>query len=77
MECMNEGDTAAAETYFKQLLASHADYVAAYYQYGRMLASSDRAVEARGIFAAGIARAAQASDEHARQELQAALDDLS
>ena len=77
MECMNEGDAAAAETHFKELLASHTEYVAAYYQYGRMLASSNREAEAREIFAAGIVRAAQAGDEHARHELQGALDELS
>ena len=77
MECVKEGDVAAAETHFKQLLAAHADYVAAYYQYGRMLATINRIAEARNIFAAGIARAQQAGEEHARQELQAALDEIS
>jgi predicted Zn-dependent protease len=77
MECMNESDVAAAETHFKELIAEHADYVAAYYQYGRMLAGANRTTEAREIFANGVARAKQAGDEHARQEMQAALDELS
>lgn len=77
MECMREGDIAAAETEFKQLLNDHADYVAAYYQFGRMLALANRAAEARQIFSSGIARALAAGEEHARQELQAALDELS
>lgn len=77
MECLTEGDIAAAETHFKQLLSDHADYVAAYYQFGRMLALANRIAEAREIFSAGIARTAQAGEEHARQELQAALDELS
>ncbi|HKF53035.1 MAG TPA: tetratricopeptide repeat protein [Candidatus Acidoferrales bacterium] len=77
MECAKEGDAASAETHFKQLLGDHAEYVAAYYQFGRLLALSNRIAEAREIFSAGIARAAQAGDEHARQELQAALDELS
>lgn len=77
MECVKEGDVAAAEAHFKELLASHADYVAAYYQYGRMLAAINRIAEARNIFAAGVARAQQAGEEHARQELQAALDEIS
>lgn len=76
MECMKEGDSAAAEAHFKRLLADHADYVAAYYQFGRLLAASNRVAEARQIFAAGVARAQQAGEEHARQELQAALDEL-
>jgi predicted Zn-dependent protease len=77
MECVKEGDIAAAETQFKQLLNNHADYVATYYQFGRMLTLANRVSEAREIFSAGIARAMQAGEEHARQELQAALDELS
>lgn len=76
MECVNEGDLAAAEANFKQLVANHPEYVAAHYQFGRMLAGTNRSVEACEIFTAGIARAAKAGDEHARQELQAALDEL-
>jgi thioredoxin-like negative regulator of GroEL len=77
MECLKEGDVAAAEAHFKQLLASHADYVAAYYQYGRMLATINRIADAKDVFTAGVARAQQAGEEHARQELQAALDEIS
>jgi thioredoxin-like negative regulator of GroEL len=77
MECMKEGDLAAAETHFKQLIAGHADYVAAYYQYGRMLAAGNRVAEARKILAEGVLRAQQAGETHAQQELQAALDELS
>lgn len=77
MECMKEGDVSAAETHFKQLLADHPDYVAAYYQFGRMLATTNRVAEAREVFSSGISRAAQTSEEHARQELQAALDEIS
>lgn len=76
MECVNEGDLVTAETNFKHLLANHPEYVAAYYQFGRLLANEARIAEAREIFRAGIARAALASEEHARQELQAALDEL-
>lgn len=77
MECLKEGDVAAAETQFKQLLSDHAEYVATYYQFGRMLALANRVGEAREIFSAGITHAAQSGEEHARQELQAALDELS
>jgi predicted Zn-dependent protease len=76
MECMNENDAEAAESHFKKLIADHADYVAAYHQYGRMLAGANRIAEAREIFTTGVARAQQAGDEHARQEMQAALDEL-
>ena len=76
MECMKEGDLAVAETHFKQLINTHAEYVAAYYQYGRMLAAGNRGAEARRVFVEGILRAEQSGEEHARQELQAALEEL-
>lgn len=76
VECVNEGDLAAAEANFRQLLANHPEYVATYYQFGRMLSAANRIAEAREIFSAGIARARQANDGHSRQELQAALDEL-
>lgn len=76
MECMKEGDLAAAEAQFKQLLSDHADYLPSYYQFGRMLALANRVSEARETFSAGIVGAIRAGEEHARQELQAALDEL-
>ena len=76
MECMKERDIAAAETHFQKLIADHSDYVAAYYQYGRMLAAENRIEEAKKILTEGVASAEQASDAHAHQEMQAALDGL-
>lgn len=76
MEYMKENDASAAEMHFKKLIADHADYVAAYYQYGRMLAGVNRLAEAREILTTGVAQARQAGDEHARQEMQTALDEL-
>lgn len=77
MECMKEGDVSAAEIHFKQLIAEHANYVAAYYQYGRLLVGENRPSEAKHVLAEGVARAQHAGEMHAQQELQAALDDLS
>ncbi|HEV2616224.1 MAG TPA: tetratricopeptide repeat protein [Candidatus Acidoferrales bacterium] len=76
MECMKTGDSAAAEENFKQLIAAHADYVAAYFQYGQMLAKLNRIDDARKMLTEGVSRAAEAGEEHARNELQAALDEL-
>jgi thioredoxin-like negative regulator of GroEL len=77
MECVNEKDFPAAETHFTELVATHPEYVAAYYQFGRMLAAQNRIAEARRILNEGMARAARANDAHARDEMQAALDELS
>lgn len=76
MECIKENDTAAAEDNFKQLLSTKPEYVAAYFQYGRMLAALGRAEQARRVLAEGVARASKAGDAHALSEMQAALDDL-
>lgn len=76
MECFKEKDFAAAETHFKELIAAHPDYIATYYQFGRMLDSQNRYDEARKILAEGVARAAKANDVHAAQEMQAALDEM-
>jgi predicted Zn-dependent protease len=76
MECVNENDFAAAETHFAQLISAHPEYVAAYYQFGRLLATQNRTEESRKILREGVARAAQSGDTHAQQEMQAALDEL-
>jgi thioredoxin-like negative regulator of GroEL len=76
MECANSGDSAAADQHFKALLGGHADYVAAYFQYGQFLARVGRAEEARSALNAGIATARRTGDDHARSEMEAALAEL-
>ena len=74
MECAKVGDDAAAEEHFKQLIGSHPEYIAAYFHFGQMLAKLARVEEARAILSKGVAQATSAGDEHARSEMQAALD---
>jgi len=76
MECANSGDAAAADENFKTLIASHPEYVAAYFQYGQFLTKSGRTAEARSALTAGIATAQRTGDEHARSEMEAALSEL-
>ncbi|HEV2288577.1 MAG TPA: tetratricopeptide repeat protein [Candidatus Acidoferrales bacterium] len=76
MECLKENDAAAAEENFKQLLSATPEYIPAYFQYGRMLATISRTEEARRVLAEGVARASKSGDAHALSEMQAALDDL-
>jgi len=76
MECANTGDAAAADENFEALLASHPEYVAAYFQYGQFLAKSGRTAEARSTLTAGIATSQRTGDEHARSEMEAALSEL-
>lgn len=76
MECVRLGDNDAAEAHFKQLMASHPEYVAAYFHFGQLLVKLGRTAEARMILTQGVARATAAGDGHARSEMQAALDEL-
>ena len=76
MECANSSDATAADEHFKTLIASHPEYVAAYFQYGQFLAKSGRTEEARSTLIAGMATASRTGDEHARSELEGALAEL-
>ncbi len=76
MECVNSGDAAAAEEHFRKLLAANPDYVAAYFHFGQLLARLARAEEARQILSSGIGIARKKGDDHARSEMEAALNDL-
>jgi len=76
MECMKTGDTSAAEENFTKLIAAHSDYVAAYFQYGQMLAKMGRIDDARKTLTQGVSQATETGEDYARSELQAALDEL-
>jgi thioredoxin-like negative regulator of GroEL len=73
MECMNSGDTAAANEHFRALLQHNADYVPAYLMYAQMLARESRKEEARQVLSSGIATAAKKGEQHARSEMEALL----
>ncbi len=73
-----QGDAAAADENFKTLIASHPEYVAAYFQYGQFLTKVSEAAlrRARSALTAGIAMAQRTGDDHARAEMEAALSEL-
>lgn len=77
MECMNGGDSSAADAHFRLLIDQHAEYVPAYLIYGQFLARESRNDEARKILTAGIAAAEKANNQHARSEMEALLTELS
>lgn len=76
MECMNAGDTAAAESHFRELLQRHPDYVPAYLIFGQLLAKQSRADEARTVLQTGIAASSKAGNQHALSEMEALLTEL-
>jgi Tfp pilus assembly protein PilF len=77
MECMNGGDTQAANAHFRELLRHNADYVPAYLMYAQMLSRESRIDEARQVLSTGIATADRKGDQHARSEMETLLSELS
>jgi thioredoxin-like negative regulator of GroEL len=76
MECMNSGDTTAANDQFRALLERNADYVPAYLMYAQMLSRESRAEEARNVLSTGIAAAQRKGDHHAISEMETLLSEL-
>jgi predicted Zn-dependent protease len=76
IECMNSGDTAAADEHFRALIERNGDYVPAYLMYAQMLSKESRDPEAQRILTAGIDAATRKGDQHARSEMEALLSQL-
>jgi len=73
MEYVKAGELELAMTEFRTVAAADPAYSAAYFQGGQTLEKLGRLSDARGFYREGIA---QTRDEHARAEMQAALDVL-
>jgi Tfp pilus assembly protein PilF len=73
MEYVNTGDLAEAVKEFAEIVAADPAYSAAYFHGGQTLEKLGRAGDARALYRQGIAAT---RDEHARGEMQAALDSL-
>jgi tetratricopeptide (TPR) repeat protein len=74
MEYVNSGRSEEAVEEFRELLAAHPDYAAAYYHAGRTLEKLGREDEARKVYEKGIEVTTRTGDAHTRSEIQAALD---
>jgi predicted Zn-dependent protease len=77
IECMNSGDSAAADTQFRALLERLPDYLPAYLMYAQFLVRKERLAEAEKVLTGGIATATQKGDAHARSELEALRSEIS
>jgi len=77
LECINSGDSIAADQHFRALLERNTDYIPGYQMYGQFLAREARQEEARKVLTAGIAVATKASNAHALSEMEALLNDIS
>ena len=76
LECMNSGDSIAADQHFRALVERNPGYIPGFQMYGQFLAREARVEEARKILTAGIAAADKAGNQHARSEMEALLNDL-
>ena len=76
LECMNSGDSAAADQHFRALLQHNAAYIPGYQMYGQFLVRDARTDEARRVLSSGIDAANKAGNQHARSEMEALLNDL-
>ncbi len=76
MELSKQGHADEARTTFAALVERQPDYVPSYLMYGNLLVSMGAKDDASAVFGAGIDAAKRTGDDHARSELQAALDEL-
>lgn len=76
MEDRAGGDLPAALLGLQKVLELDADYVAAYFHQGQVLAEQGQHDRAREVLTAGIEVAARLSDQHAVQEMTAFLQEL-
>jgi len=76
LECMNSGDSAAANEHFRALIERNPAYIPGFQMYGQFLARERCIEEARKIVSAGIAAADKAGNSHARSEMEEFLKDL-
>ena len=74
MEYRNTGDLEAAVREFRTLMAANPDYAPAYFQGGQTLERLGRIAEARQWYEKGVEVTTRTGDQHARSEMQAALD---
>jgi tetratricopeptide (TPR) repeat protein len=77
MELRNSGDLEASITEFRALMANNPDYSPAYFHGGQTLERVGKLDEAREVYVLGVEAATRTGDQHAKSEMQGALDLLS
>jgi tetratricopeptide (TPR) repeat protein len=74
MEYRNGGDLEAAVREFRALIEANPNYCYAYFHGGQTLERLGRLEEAAELYRQGIEASARSGDQHARGEIQGALD---
>ena len=77
MEYKKAGDPARAVEHFDRVIALDPGYCYAYHQKGQTFEASGNREAARQAYRDGIAAATKKGDQHAREEITAALEMLS
>jgi len=77
MEYRNSGDLEAAMREFRALIEVNPGYCYAYFHGGQTLERLGRLEEAAALYRSGIEASTRVGDQHARGEIQGALDLLS
>src|SRR6516225_9284663 len=76
LEYSGSGETEAALTEFRRLLASHPDYTNGYFMAAQTLARAERVEDARAMLQQGIECARRTRNQHALAEMEGMLDEL-
>jgi len=76
MELVKTGDLQSAVLEFRALLEHNPNYAAAYFHGGQALEKLGDVEQARVFYEKGVEVTGRTGDQHARSELQAALDML-
>ncbi len=74
MEYARTGALEQAVAEFRSLIETSPEYCYGYFHWGQTLEKLDRMEEAREVYGRGVEAANRKGDQHARSELQGALD---
>jgi tetratricopeptide (TPR) repeat protein len=74
MEYISQGKPEEAKVYFEQLVYLYPDYIATYYQYGKLEESAGNNTKATNLYLTGIVKSLAAKDSKTARELQQAID---
>jgi len=76
LEYISAGDNENARDIFEELRVLDPNYVATYYQLGKVYELLGDENEARKVYEKGVYVAASQGDDHTKQELEQAINDL-
>jgi len=76
LEYLKDGNPSEAALHFQMIVKMDSEYLAVYYQYGKLLESQGLIAEALSVFESGIEVARKQKNLHTLGELQSAIDSM-